>query len=222
MSRSLYELCCRYANGELDSHEYRQLRRRFIDHLVNSSDRTQPVTDLSPGELTQPHSSLVESPDTVPIDKQAMNIASSGFTTNVEASRVATENRSKSGKWLIIAVILLLVTGALFWLLNPQNSREQTPLQSGSVNAPIKRVASVPLLSSMHDLLDQDKWSITNIEDYSLLLLQSSPADKSALKSDSRYHQFLDMVHIYQVLAEADQNAEMIAKLDQLERDLRD
>ncbi|WP_428034741.1 hypothetical protein [Amphritea sp.] len=224
MSRSLYELCCRYANGELDTHEYRQLRRRFIDHLVNSTDRTQPATEVVLEEATQPHFSLLElQPDMLPADnKSEVSMKSSDFTENLEAVGAKTARHSITGMRGVIIVLLLLVIGVVIWLLSIQDDRNPPVLQDGNVSLSAKPVTAVPLLRSMYALLDLDKWSTTDIDDYSLLLLQSSSADKSVLKSDSRYHQFLDTVHIYQVLAEADQNEAMMVKLAQLERELRD
>jgi len=222
MSRSLYELCCRYANGELDIYEYRQLRRRFIDDLVSSSDRTQPATELPQGEVTQPHFLLTLAADSMPPEEQQDKcINPSGRIADTQVPAATSASRSVVGKWLMM-LMCLLVAGAVIWYLNMQKSGRTAAQLPGDQSLTTEHQPVVPLLNNMYILLDQDKWSGKNIDDYSVLLQRSTPAERSALKSDSRYHQFLDSVHVYQVLAEADQNEVLVAKLARLEQQLRD
>ncbi|SER21124.1 hypothetical protein SAMN03080615_04373 [Amphritea atlantica] len=223
MSRSLYELCCRYSNGELETHEYRRLRRHFINHLVNRGDQTQPVSEPDGGDLTQPQQRMEEIQHSQVRDlQQQANIAAPAMHRNVLPVSSATPPNKSAGKWLAITACLLLVAGGLYWVLSRQTSQ---PLQAGGeidIGSTANSVTSTPVVAQMYALLEQDKWSITDIEAYYSLLLQSSEAERSLLRSDNRYHQFLDSVHISHALAQADQNEEMIAKLTQLEQALRD
>ncbi|WP_296056771.1 hypothetical protein [uncultured Amphritea sp.] len=219
MSRSLYELCCRYSNGEIDTREYRRLRRRFIDNLVNSSDQTQPATDMSGEEFTRPHFSPAEAQSGVSIND---HLKPPGATAHDQTGPVITLRSRATGKLIIQAVCLLLVAGGLLWVLNTRGNQDEQAGQGNSVTTAVTSVTSPPVLNHMHALLDLDKWSIADVDGCYALLLKSSAADKSVLRSDDRYHQFLDTVHIYQALAEADQNEVMIARLALLERALRD
>lgn len=223
MSRSLYELCCRYSNGELDTLEYRRLRRHFINHLVNRGDQTQPVGESCDGDRTQPHLLMEEVHNGLISElHKDVNSVMPATHQDVLSNPAAMPPSKVTGRWLTLTVCVFLVAGGCYWVL----SRQASPiLQTGTevdIGATANSVASAPVVSRMHALLDQDKWSIADVEEYYSLLLQSSVAERSLLRSDNRYHQFLDSVHISHALAQADQNEEMVAKLTQLEQVLRD
>lgn len=216
MNRSLYELCCRYSDGELDISEYRRQRRYFIETMIKSGDQTQPLSDSFVGDVTQPKLTIPATPVvsvsniTIPQQPGCSDLQNGG------------EKQIKSGRsgFFIVFFLLILSAGLSFWIF--ELVAEPEPLSDMVENAVPEKTARRLVLVNMYLLLDQERWTTTDIDRYLGLLRDRSAADKDVLRSDSRYHQFLDSIHIYQVLAEADQDQPMVDKLRQMEQALRD
>ncbi len=213
MSRSLYELCRRYFDGELGINEYRCQRRQFINSIIKSGDQTQPLSDLFVADVTQPKRAI---PTASAVNNTtALNPP---ICSDVQGGTVEQVRNGPSG--LVIGFFLLaLSAGISIWGFGGGTEQE---FQAGNLGADAEQATSQPIVESMYLLLEQERWSVADIDRYLVLLKESSAEDNDMLHSDSRYHQFLDSIHIYQALAEADQDKLMVDKLRQMEQALRD
>ncbi|WP_019622403.1 hypothetical protein [Amphritea japonica] len=213
MSRSLYELCRRYSDGELEISEYRRQRRQFINSIIKSGDQTQPLSDLFVTDVTQPKRTMPVAPA---VNNTSTLNPSIGMGT--QSAKPEQENNGRKG-WIAGLCLLLLIASISVWRFGGVTERELPVDNRGIVT---EDTTPRPLLVNMYLLLEQERWTVADIDSYLALLKERSVADDDLLHSDSRYHQFLDSIHIYQALAEADQDKPMVDKLRQMEQALRD